>query len=146
MTRDELEIITVIAHEVREWAEMYAIDHNFPETLQGLCAIASGEIHSKLKRHDIHTTIRLYEGELLGHCFLRYGDYVIDVTATQFGIKDRIVIEQHHYLPDVEWWLTHQVFNSVEELKKYQRKRRWEDEQVDIQYLTKSRVDCIYDL
>ena len=133
MKRRQLEIVAAVAYQVREWAEAYAEDAHFDDDLCGLCAIASGELHSRLKRKGIDSTLHLFEGEWWGHCFVEVGEYVVDVTVTQFDVKDKVAIEPITMARKHPFWNSHKAFNTVKNLKKYQRQTRWPSEQVDIQ-------------
>jgi hypothetical protein len=121
MDKSNLETIYAIAHDVRLWAEYYAEDADFPKDLGGLCAIASGELHARLKRNGISSTIVLYEGFELGHCFVEAEGHVVDVTATQFhNVKEKVVLRPIEEARDWNWWTSTKRFESVRDLKNYQ--------------------------
>lgn len=130
MKAEELQIVKEVAHNVRAWAEKYAAKHRhyFPVDLGGLCAIASRRIHAQLKRKGIPSTLHLYEGDWYGHCFVTVGNYVVDVTATQFRVRGKVMVIPRASAKR-EFWQSTKRFKSEKELLAYQRDIRWPTEQ-----------------
>lgn len=72
----------------RKWKK--AADRPTPEeaNLGGWCVLASKTLFLALRARHIPCELRFGSG----HCYLVYGDYIVDVTATQFGVKDRVAV------------------------------------------------------
>lgn len=84
-----------IATEVRAWSELIQKQTSslYGENLCGLCAISSARLFSRLKEENIIVKIAYNDR----HCFLLTEDnYVVDVTATQFGFQNVITIEPYN--------------------------------------------------
>lgn len=97
---EQEKIILETANEVRIWAEHYAKNSGFPPNLCGLCAIASAELHKRLKEKNIHTTLCISEknGYEECHVFLKTNNKILDITASQFAqktfgrVKEKIIL------------------------------------------------------
>lgn len=69
-----------------------------PVTLSCYCAIASYSLNQTLKKlkFDSHFITGLYldpkDESKSYHCWVELDNHVVDITATQFGIKDRVNI------------------------------------------------------
>ena len=121
-----------IAHQVRTWAENEADRARRADSLVGYCAIASAELHKRLQKANIESEIHIYNGDNLSHVFLCVEDYVVDVTATQFGefryhpvvIIHRKEAEQYYFFESNE------IFVDVDELRKYQTRTKWPQNQI----------------
>lgn len=53
------------------------------------------------------------------HCFLLYGQYAIDITASQFGFSDRVLIQKHKYLlidQGSHWHEIQETFHSLTDI------------------------------
>lgn len=133
MDRNIFEQVYATAHDIRLMLEYYAEDADFSKDLSGLCAIASGELHARLKRNGISSTIVLYEGIGYGHCFVEVENHVVDITATQFGEREKVCVKPVEEARAKDFWNSVHRFNSVKTLKKYQRKIGWPQEQVEMQ-------------
>lgn len=86
------------------------------------CAIASFKIWSALKKLGYSPTFVEYlggkYGELCryeGHCFVICNGYLIDVTATQFGWKEPVVVRT--FREELYWYITHSA-RTVDGIKK----------------------------
>lgn len=93
-----------IATKARSLAEKFAKNNSFigdKRTLQCYCAISS-KIFYKMARRAKYK-VNIIQGNFgkdyypdnynnINHCWIEYGNYIIDITATQFGIKDKIYI------------------------------------------------------
>lgn len=89
--------IAEVAYSVRKWAELIYEQTKgsklYGENLCGLCAIASAKLFTELKAEKIDH-IKIVANKK--HCFIITDDnYVVDVTATQFGFKQKVLIEPH---------------------------------------------------
>ncbi len=93
------------ALKVREWAEEAAPGKYMNrKTLCGMCAIASGELISLLTETVPDSKEKARVRVNRSHCYVTYDEYVIDVTATQFGVKERIMICHYDDVPDTSVW------------------------------------------
>lgn len=112
----------------------------FGEDLGGCCAIASGILFEHLRKDFKGIKIVMSEehgGGGCSHCFLVYKNYIIDVTATQFGHIETILIfkDDKKKFDDSEWdyWYWYgrrKYFHDVKSLKKYQKRYNWPAEQL----------------
>lgn len=130
MKQRDLDTVAIVAHKVRDWAESYAIKHSehFGKDLGGLCAITSRKIHQELKQKGIQSSLHLFEGDNYGHCFITVGNYVVDVTATQFRVRGKVIILPREIATRV-FWISHKQFNEAGQLMKYQKETGWPYEQ-----------------
>lgn len=127
----ELLYIKMCAHGVRKWAKKHRVSyHCDSDDLCGMCAVASVKLHRILKSKKIHTKIVLNNE----HCFLRYKNYIIDVTINQFSHdfgKIAVVPVPKNDMDALEYWWSHnKVFNSDQTAVKYQKKVGWPDHQI----------------
>ena len=127
----EKKVIT-IARNARAWAEQKAHELNQAYNVPALscwCAIASGKLHTDLIAADIPAVIGLSESEG-AHAYVVVDDHVVDITATQFGIKEKVFV-RHLKEADRYWWYKEPMFfNSSSDLRKYQQHRRWPRSQI----------------
>ena len=95
--------------------------------LCGWCAICTAELFKRLKAEGIPSDIILHESNACSHVFLNVGGWVVDPTATQFGHRgDDGVLILHEKESEVYDFLEPAaVFDSVEDLVKYQRRVGW---------------------
>jgi hypothetical protein len=78
------------ANEVRKWA---LHQKNAPVDLFGWCAICSFELFKTYKKKNLKPVFNIVESPNNGdHCFITCCNYLIDVTATQFEVKDVVNI------------------------------------------------------
>lgn len=117
--------ISQIAEKIRIWAEDRARIENRDQSLCGFCAIASAQLNLALNRAGIKNQIEVsVYGPSGAHVFITHDDLIIDVTATQFGISDRVYI-RHHREVSPEFYTSHYQFSTVAQLKKYQVTSHW---------------------
>ena len=97
-----------LALEVREWAEaVYTADVDgnltWNDDLQGACAVTSFRLWEKMKAAGFRQ-VEMVHG--YGHAFLLWNDWLIDVTATQFGKYPRVLIwkKTNRRLLHKKWW------------------------------------------
>jgi hypothetical protein len=89
-----------VGQHVRTWAmRQAAADDSIgiflcSKTLGGMCARASAKLYRVLSRRGIQCTISVVE--MMGgtaHAFVEVGDYIVDVTATQFDeALDKVIV------------------------------------------------------
>lgn len=130
--------IISIASDVRKWAENYARNYGFKKNLTGLCAIASAELHKRLKKAGIDTVIGMAQTEKKRcHVFLIVEDvFILDVTATQFSketfyrVKDEIIFANKNELFKYWFWNSDKQFVTAEDLIKNQVEENWYSNQI----------------
>lgn len=118
----------------RMWAERSAAHRYVDSDLTGMCALASAKLFTLLKENGIED-IELIEthNDLKGsHCFVLYKDqYILDVTATQFGWFDQLVVVDRCQMDEEPYyWEVQNVFHSVRDLRMYQKKTGWPEYQI----------------
>ena len=134
-------IIRYISSKVRKGIyKKYKKEDNFDSNLWGYCAIASGVLHTELKKYGILTKIIMTErNEGVqndgAHCFLLYKENVIiDITASQFSEKNICILNEGKIFDsgDERWyWFNGKIiFDSPEELREIQQNNGWPDEQI----------------
>lgn len=77
-----------IADKVRDAFEEIGEKEDMPSDLCGLCLRSSVQLFLAAKYFDIN--IQVVGG--FGHCYTMCDGYIVDVTATQFGETDRVLI------------------------------------------------------
>lgn len=127
------DIVTAIAWEVRLWAEGYA-RFGDQDDLNGLCAITSAELYRRLEKAGIVSEIHMWTWDLdeSAHVYCVVDDHVVDVTATQFKqFRDTKVVIMHCKEAEAyDFYQTKEVFETVEQLRKQQKKALWPSDQV----------------
>jgi len=97
------------------------------EYLDCYCAIASFRIWRKLKQLGYTPIFVVYNGteesigslgEFESHCFVICDGYLIDVTATQFRISEKVIVRPHK--KELYWLVTHsaKTHKEIKELLK----------------------------
>lgn len=128
---DLMKFVKAIAYEVREWAEGKVEPSS---DLCGMCAIASAELHRRLKKHGIESELHLYDDEenYSCHVFVVVDDHVVDVTASQFWEfeHERVVILPKKEAEAYYFYNTAKIFNEPITLKKWQKKTHWPSDQM----------------
>lgn len=131
----DLDKVRSIAEKARKWAERYVKrkpGYGYDEDLACLCAIASAYLCHQLQKNGVKAKI----AENDSHCFIKIGDYAVDITATQFNdsqrafapVEIRPLAEMQVY--DREWWRVQFVHKSAADLREHLIKRGWPQEQV----------------
>lgn len=92
-----LEVIK-IAEQVRIEAEII-----FPHSknLAGACLDCTGRIERLAKEAGVSTIKSYYNGT---HAFTLCSDFLIDVTATQFNITEKVVVKKYSEVEPHEYW------------------------------------------
>lgn len=97
----DMDRLIALAHQVRTAFERTAVRDNWSTDLCGLCYHASKFLHATSV--DLGIDTHVVGG--VGHYFVMYGDFVIDVTSTQFGQPDKVAVKP---LVEAEkigpWW------------------------------------------
>jgi hypothetical protein len=129
----ELQLIK-IARDVRWRSELWNNEHRvFDADLCGMCALAAAELHDMLSAVGFKPQIAVSVQEFESHCFILCDGYIVDVTATQFyPTKDQriVVVDQYKQHSLIHYNNITHTFDSVVELKEYQRKAGWSDTQI----------------
>lgn len=122
-----------IALEARSWVEYEADKINDGDNgLSGWCAIASGELHKRLRRAGIGAEIHMAQVNSSCHVFVVVDDYVVDITATQFYHfrSETVLIKHVRELAHHWFYRAVDVFMSAKELRRNQIKGGWEKAQI----------------
>lgn len=112
------------ARAVRRWAEKAYSHTRYSKTLNGYCSVCSYRVWKRLKAKgiDARFVINYYES----HAYVLVGEYVVDVTATQFGKFPKVMVRLLERL-DLNWkpgrWAI-----TEEDIRKLLKK--WPTEQV----------------
>jgi len=120
--------ILEVATDARAFMETFARDNptiGDPTTLGCYCAIASGHLHTALKKNGIKAQIAINDH----HAFVLVddGSHIVDITATQFDDEyDPVMLLPLPSEPNrEEFWEPKAVFNSPRALRKHQVKDGW---------------------
>lgn len=112
-----------IARRIRRWAVLQAAKHNFPDDLQGLCAIAARRLFLEFKNEGYSPKIAYQKN----HCFVLVDGYLVDVTATQFAHAEVVV---RRFTNVKGWyWEVQRTYTTVRGFNSRLRKDRWPHEQ-----------------
>jgi len=96
--------IIEIATDIRKKAYNFAMsdaskeyDFHHEDNLSCMCAVASYALYKDLLKKGYNSdTVKFVEGdfedEYCGHCWIEIEGFIVDVTATQFGIENEIYI------------------------------------------------------
>ena len=126
--------VLTIAVGVRNWAQDRAEEENYnTEDLNGWCAIASAELHKRLKSFGIKSTICLADCWGCGyHCFVMVEDHIVDVTATQFGkyYATPVVIMHSKEAEHNAYHKPIKEFSTANALRTHQKKTKWPSNQI----------------
>jgi hypothetical protein len=123
-----------IAREVREWAERRGAEYGDTDaTLSCYCAIASAKMSMILASEGIKHRIGYAYAPIGGHMFILKDGWIIDVTATQFGEDEKILV-RHTHATRLPWYhRVKQTFMSAQTMLRWQEKNRWPEEQMMIE-------------
>lgn len=127
-----LDHVKHLSEEVRYRAETFARRENRPDSMAGMCAIASGWLSDKFHLEGIEHTIAMWKSQHLRHVFLLVDDHVVDITATQFrgfGNKPLVIMHEREAI-NYEHWEPCEYFNHSGELRKEQLREKWYSEQI----------------
>lgn len=135
--------IRYLATKARKAIECAALDETDSTYLGGYCARGSAIVAHLLKEEGIPCSLVYSDW---GHVYVECMNYVIDITATQFGDFPKVMIrtrdDVYAYCKKIDeyavWWQRDEVFTQVSSLKKWQNKH-WPIEQIvnygDLDYL-----------
>ena len=120
-----------IARSVRQWVEEKdQLQRNPSGDLGGWCAIASAELWRRLDKNNIKSEIHISEDEWTFHVFVVVEDHIVDVTATQFGHYEPVVIMHHRLAESKDYWNTNDIFKNPVDLIKHQKKNGHSNQEI----------------
>jgi len=126
--------VTAIALGTRAWSQEKAERTRYnPDDLQGWCAISAAELHKRLISEGIDADIHMWQSEWGEcHCFCVVDDYVVDVTATQFGqFRNQELVIMHYKEAEVfEMYNSTMSFGCGKDLRRFQKKQGWPSYQI----------------
>jgi hypothetical protein len=111
-----LKEVKELAFKVREVFEAISARDRMDPDLAGYCQRASAQLF--LLAYDKNIPVKLVC--CYGHTYNLYCGYIIDITATQFGKKDKVWIAKANRKNQSGWWkpiCTNAICSSIEELK-----------------------------
>lgn len=122
--------LRTIAAGARRWAmrnrhRLSTEDWTFESDLNGMCAIASAELFRRLQKAGIACQLALRGVVSDGHCFILTASHIVDVTATQFGLKPVTVVPRTPRKQRPHYWRETELFTSVEALVAHQLRMDW---------------------
>ena len=112
------------ARSARRWAMRHRQKFNCDDDLAGMCAIASGYLHRMLNKAGIESFLCINHE----HCFVLANGYIVDVTASQYGLKPVCILEVEK--ANQEFWFVEQKFKSTPELFEHQLDEWWPFDQM----------------
>lgn len=92
MNENKKKLIYNVAKDIRKKSEAYAKKHRLNNDLCGLCASASMALFHVLKYN-----LEIYDVVLMKaptHCWVECEGIIIDITATQFGLQEKILFKK----------------------------------------------------
>lgn len=133
--------IRTLARNVRQWAEKNATKYEaYEDDLCGMCGIATTKLsHELLKKGIKHKLILVDATESTGeeHCFIYVNNYIVDVTATQFGKDTKVCIVHKDDVTDEWYWQLRSSkkrkvlkFTKPIDLVSTQKEQRWSESQI----------------
>ena len=129
MTKAEKDNILKIAKNIR--LELEGLANKYPSyyrtDLCGLCAIGSMKLHNILKKHKIKSELHYN----LNHVFIVTNGYILDVTATQFEFKKKVIFRKYSGKLSY-YWHNRQIYKTPKELKLRLINDCWSNEQVEV--------------
>ena len=119
------------ASMVRNWCQEVRFQFRktgYDNELTGMCAIASAKLFDTLEQLGYNPTIAVSDNDDASHVFVIVDDFIVDVTATQFG---RNPIEIVHAKTATEWyWQIYYECDSIKSLVKHQKRNGWPSWQI----------------
>jgi hypothetical protein len=115
--------VLATALAVREWA----LEETTDSMLTGWCAKCSAELWKRLSAIGIRADIVMCEQDSFGHVFLNVEGWIVDPTATQFGLlgKGGVTIMHEKESEAFDFYEPCQIFGEPKELVKYQKRVGW---------------------
>ena len=112
------------ARSARRWAMRHRQKFNCDDDLAGMCAISSGYLYRLLRKAGIESFLCVNHE----HCFVLANDYIVDITATQYGLKPVTIVEVEKAYQ--EFWFIENKFKTPEDLFEHQFDEGWPFDQM----------------
>ena len=109
----------------RKVTELVAFSLGMPDSLRGACAIGAVALHRTLSDWGIQAKLVVNIQGALGHVYVLYKPYVLDITATQFGRKKISIVPITKLKSNKNWVKSLHIFNTEDELIEHLIKIRW---------------------
>lgn len=125
--------LNLLAGRAYDWACLYALRNRMRSDLTGMCARASAALFHCLDQSQVTAQLCLSECDRGAHVFIKFDDYVVDVTARQFNeFRNSRWVIMHEREAERYWFYQGplELFDSVAELRKYQIDAKWPTTQV----------------
>lgn len=107
------------------WAKRQAHKAEFGSDRAGLCALASARLCAELELAGFQPAVRVvHSARLSGHCFVECEGWLLDVTATQFGLS-ALEVHPMRRRPRKHFWMRGIVCRSLTELHEALVRHRW---------------------
>jgi hypothetical protein len=114
-----------IARAARKWTEEFAIKNPHigdPVDLSSYCAIAAGKLCSMLQEAGVDAKIANNDS----HAFVLVDDYIVDITATQFGAPKKVMLVTAKMGTRFKWfWEIDKVHLNKTAFRSSQRLQGW---------------------
>ena len=95
------ELIFIEAEKIRKWAIKA---NNGCDNLVNWCAICSYLIFKRLDKYNLNPVFCAIVTGPGSHCFIYCHNYIVDVTATQFGVKTEVVVRKNYGRHKLYFW------------------------------------------
>lgn len=128
---DQTQRILDAAQRIRVWAENLPANRRRRDqrSLDGFCAIASARLWLELRKQGITAELRVHTDSTgASHVFLAVDDHVLDITATQFGLKPVVYMHEREAARYRFYDVWH-VFSNPRDLQDHQRAEGWPADQ-----------------
>jgi hypothetical protein len=124
----QIQEVKKIATNVRQWAENNRNVAHASFDLCGMCAVASVKLSLELTNRNIPHELAYRKD----HVFVLCEDYIVDVTATQFGNDYQTVevLQRSNVHPRENHWKVTRKFKTVKGLINRLNMERWPKSQI----------------
>lgn len=131
MTDPKMEKILRIARSTRRWAKRTVKQTVFQnDNLGGFCAIGAVRLFQNLRKEGVNAKLAVTHSTWGGHCYVLVDNYIVDVTATQFGQEPVLIVSTKEaykrstpFLPHP--WSKRKVYDSVSEFHSLLKRTGW---------------------
>ena len=130
LAKIEVDKVISVATKARE--NFLRKNPDAPRDLSEYCAIASAFLFKCLKKAGFFPIFIVATDEVeWSHVFILVADYLVDITASQFGKPDVCVFKDFS-VPYTEWyWVENRIFlHTIEDLIVHQKSKGWPEEQM----------------
>lgn len=108
-----------IAELVRNQCENYVSvsgSRTFGHDLSCMCAVASATLFLEYRKAGIQAKFVLGEFDGMDHCWVETDDLIVDITATQFHINDKVYVIPVGVKSDNDLYVTHKLATTWGEI------------------------------